>query len=75
MALAGGGLGDSPLSLQGAPRSHPGAVTVSLSPGDSGPKSSKELGSNPDLELLLLRSSQPVGDDNEEDEEDFVPQG
>lgn len=49
---------------------------LSLSPGDGGPKSSKGLGSNPDLELLL-RSSQPEEDGNEAAEEEgyFVAQG
>lgn len=41
--------------------------------GDSAPKPLKGLGSNPDLELLL-RSSQPEDEDNEE-EEYFVAQG
>lgn len=51
-----------------------GYVTwLSLSPGDGAPKPLKGLGSNPDLELLL-RSSQPEDEDNEE-EEYFVAQG
>nr|XP_005897622.1 PREDICTED: solute carrier family 35 member C2 isoform X2 [Bos mutus] len=41
--------------------------------GDGAPKPLKGLGSNPDLELLL-RSSQPEDEDNEE-EEYFVAQG
>lgn len=48
-------------------------MLLSLSPGDSAPKPLKGLGSNPDLELLL-RSSQPEDEDNEE-EEYFVAQG
>lgn len=43
-----------------------------MSPGDGAPKSLKGLGSNPDLELLL-RTSQPDEEDNEE--EYFVAQG
>lgn len=46
----------------------------SLSPGDSGPKPLKGLGSHPDLELLL-RSRQPEEEDNEEEEAYFVAQG
>ena len=48
-------------------------MLLSLSPGDGAPKPLKGLGSNPDLELLL-RSSQPEDEDNEE-EEYFVAQG
>ncbi|XP_044118852.1 solute carrier family 35 member C2 isoform X2 [Neovison vison] len=42
--------------------------------GDGGPKPLKGLGSHPDLELLL-RSSRPEEDDNEEEGEYFVAQG
>ncbi|KAM5220745.1 solute carrier family 35 member C2 isoform 1-T3 [Hipposideros larvatus] len=50
------------------------ALKALHSKGDHGPKPLKELGSNPDLELLL-RSSQPEEGDNEEKEEYFVAQG
>lgn len=52
-----------------------GSVTgLPLSSGDSGPKPVKGLGSSPDLELLL-RTSQPEEEDNEEEEGRFVAQG
>ncbi|XP_066092043.1 solute carrier family 35 member C2 isoform X1 [Saccopteryx bilineata] len=52
------------------------ALKALHSRGDGGPKPLKELGSNPDLELLL-RSSQPEEDDDEEEKEEeyFVAQG
>lgn len=54
---------------------HTGSVTgLPLSAGDSGPKPMKGLGSSPDLELLL-RTSQPEEEDNEEEEGRFVAQG
>ncbi|XP_007446980.1 PREDICTED: solute carrier family 35 member C2 isoform X2 [Lipotes vexillifer] len=50
------------------------ALKALHSRGDSGPKPVKGLGSSPDLELLL-RTSQPEEEDNEEEEGRFVAQG
>ncbi|XP_065748377.1 solute carrier family 35 member C2 isoform X2 [Phocoena phocoena] len=50
------------------------ALKALHSRGDSGPKPMKGLGSSPDLELLL-RTSQPEEEDNEEEEGRFVAQG